>query len=124
YVVVPAAKPDVVVLATGSEVALAVEAAAKLAADGVTARVVSMPCLERWAEQPDDWRRTHVPVDGPPIVAVEAARGESFRRWIGARGLVVGIERFGASAPLGALAEHFGFTPDQLAARIRKHLSA
>lgn len=124
YVVVPAAKPDVVVLATGSEVALAVEAAAKLAADGVTARVVSMPCLERWAEQPDDWRRTIVPDDGTPIVAVEAARGESFRRWIGARGLVVGIERFGASAPLGALAEHFGFTPDQLAARIRKHLSA
>jgi transketolase len=117
----PAGTPDVVLLATGSEVSLAVDAAAKLAAEGIAARVVSLPCLERWAEQPEDWRRELVP-DDTPVVAVEAARGESFRRWIGPRGLVVGIDRFGASAPIGALAEHFGFTPDQLAARVRKHL--
>jgi len=121
-VVQPAGRPDVVLLATGSEVSLAVDAAAKLAADGIAARVVSMPSLELWAAQPEDWRRGLLPADDTPVVAVEAARGESFRRWVGPRGLVVGIDRFGASAPIGALAEYFGFTPDQLAERVRKHL--
>jgi transketolase len=121
-VVQPSRAPDVVLIATGSEVSLSVDAAAKLAADGITARVVSMPSLELWAQQPEEWRGALVPTDGTPIVAVEAARGESFRRWIGARGLVYGIDHFGASAPAGALAEHFGFTPDKLAARVRKHL--
>jgi transketolase len=120
----PAGKPDVVLLATGSEVALAVDAAAKLAAEGIAARVVSLPSLELWAEQPEEWRRGLLPAGDTPVVAVEAARGESLRRWVGPRGLVVGIDRFGASAPMGALAEHFGFTPDQLAERVRKHLRA
>ncbi len=121
-VVEPSSRPDVVLLATGSEVALAVDTAAKLSGDGIAARVVSLPSLERWAAQSEEQRRALVPADDTPVVAVEAARGDSFRRWIGARGLVVGIDRFGASAPIGALAEHFGFTPDQLAARIRQHL--
>ena len=122
YAVVPAERPDVVLLASGSEVALAVDTAAKLAADGITARVLSMPCLELWAEQPEEWRRSLLPGDDTPVVAVEAARGDSYWRWVGPRGLVVGLDRFGASAPFGALAEHFGFTPDQLAERVRKHL--
>ena len=122
YAVVPAAKPDVVLVASGSEVALAVDTAAKLAADGITARVLSMPSLELWAEQPEEWRRSLLPGDDTPVVAVEAARGDSYWRWVGPRGLVVGIDRFGASAPFGALAEYFGFTPDQLAERVRKHL--
>ena len=121
-VVDPSSRPDVVLLATGSEVALAVDTAAKLSGDGIAARVVSLPSLELWAAQSEEQRRALVPADDTPVVAVEAARGDSFRRWIGARGLVVGIDRFGASAPIGALAEHFGFTPDQLAARIRQHL--
>jgi transketolase len=121
-VVQPSGPPDVVLLATGSEVSLAVDAAGKLAADGVSARVVSLPSLELWAEQPAEWRQALVPADGTPVVAVEAARGESLWRWLGPRGLVVGIDRFGASAPIGALAEHFGFTPDQLAERVRSHL--
>jgi transketolase len=121
-VVEPAARPDVVLLATGSEVALAVDATAKLSGEGIGARVVSMPSLELWAAQPEEQRHALVPDDGTPVVAIEAACGESFRRWVGPRGLVLGIDRFGASAPIGALAEHFGFTPDQLAARIRQHL--
>jgi transketolase len=120
-VVEPARAADVVLLATGSEVSLAVEAAAKLAGEGVAARVVSVPSLELWAAQPDAYRRALVP-EAVPAVAVEAARGESFRRWLGARGLVYGIERFGASAPIGPLAEEFGFTPDRLAERVRAHL--
>jgi transketolase len=118
----PAGRPDVVLVATGSEVALACETAAKLAPDGVAARVVSMPSLERFAEQPEDWRRALVPAETVPVVAVEAARGESFWRWVGPRGLVYGIDRFGASAPAGALAEAYGFTPDALADRVRRHL--
>ena len=85
-------------------------------------RVVSVPCLGLFLEQPAEYRRSLVPEDDTPVVAVEAARGESFHRLLGRRGLVYGIDRFGASAPHTALAEAFGFTPDQLAARVREHL--
>jgi len=118
----PPGAPDVVLVATGSEVSLACEAAAKLAADRIAARVVSLVSLELWAEQPEAERRALVPVDAVPVVAVEAGRGDSFRHWIGARGLVYGIDRFGASAPAGALAQLFGFTPDALADAVRAHL--
>jgi transketolase len=118
----PSGPPDVVLLATGSEVGLACEAASKLAADRIATRVVSMPSLERFAEQPESYRRALVPDEHTPVVAIEAARGESFRRWVGSRGLVCGIDRFGASAPIGALAEYFGFTPDRIAERVRQHL--
>jgi len=121
-VVEPSRTPDVVLLATGSEVSLAVETAAKLAAEGIEVRVVSITSLERWAEQPDAYRHALVPGDQVPVVAVEAARGESFRRWIGSRGLVYGIDQFGESAPIGALAQAFGFTPDKLAETVRKHV--
>jgi transketolase len=117
-------RTDAVLVATGSEVALALAAAEKLAAQGVGARVVSMPSLERFAALPEAERHALLPADGTPIVAVEAARGESFWRWIGPKGLVYGIDRFGASAPMGALAEYFGFTPDQLAARVVAHVRA
>ena len=63
-----------------------------------------------------------LPDDGPPIVAIEAARGESLRRLVGGAGLVYGIDRFGASAPAADLAEHFGFTPDRLCSRVQEHL--
>ncbi|RIL04775.1 MAG: transketolase [Proteobacteria bacterium] len=115
-------RADAVLVATGSEVALALAAAEKLAAQGLGARVVSMPSLERFAAQPEAARRALLPDDGTPIIAVEAARGDSFWRWLGPKGLVYGIDRFGASAPMGALAEHFGFTPDQLAARVLAHV--
>jgi transketolase len=114
----PAGPPRVVLVATGSEVRLACDAAAKLAGENVPARVVSLPCLSLFLEQPEDWRRRLIPEDGTPLVAVEAARGESLRRLVGSRGLVHGIEGFGRSAPLADLAAHFGFTPDQLAARV------
>ncbi len=123
YVVRDEARPSVVLVASGSEVALALEAAAKLAADGLLARVVSMPSLDVFERQPAAFRHSVVPADGTPVVAVEAARGASYLPLVGARGLVYGIDRFGASAPLAALAEDYGFTPDRLAARIREHLA-
>lgn len=123
YVVRDAAgRADVVLVATGSEVSLACATADKLAGEGVAARVVSMPSLECYAAQTAEWRRSILPDDGTPVVAIEAARGESFWRWIGPRGLVYGIETFGASAPIGPLAEKFGFTPDAVASRVLAHL--
>jgi transketolase len=113
---------QVVLLATGSEVELACDAEEKLLAEGVAARVVSLPCLEVFLAQPEEYRRSLVPADGTPVVAVEAGVGESLRRLVGSRGLVYGIDRFGASAPAADLAEAFGFTPDKLAASILRHL--
>jgi transketolase len=117
----PERAPDVVLLASGSEVSTACDAATKLASEGVQARVVSVPSLERFEEQPEAYRRQVLPPD-VPAVAVEAGRGESFRALVGREGLVYGIRRFGASAPWKRLAEHFGYTPDRLAVAVRKHL--
>ena len=107
---------------TGSEVSLACDAAAALAGQGVGARVVSAPCLERFESQPRAYREGLLRAGDAPVVAVEAGRGQSLRGLAGDRGLVYGIDRFGASAPLGALAEEFGFTPDRLAEGVRRHL--
>jgi len=109
--------PDVVLMASGSEVALCCETASALEADGVAVRVVSAPCLELFASQPDDYREVLLP-SGTPVVAVEAGVGESYRRFVGDRGIVYGIDRFGASAPLGDLADFFGFTTEKLKARV------
>ncbi len=115
--------PDVVLLASGSEVSIACEAAAKLSSEGTRARVVSLASLELFAELPKAEREAIVPSDGTVVVAVEAGRGESLQRYVGPRGMVYGIQRFGASAPAADLAAKFGFTPDQLATQVREHLS-
>ncbi len=114
-------KPDVVVMATGSEVHVAVGAAAKLAADGIKSRVVSIPCLESFMAQSQEYRSHVLPV-GVPRVAFEAGRGESWGRLIGCDGLFIGIEHFGASAPDKVLAEQFGFTVPQVVEKIRTFL--
>jgi transketolase len=111
-----------VLLATGSEVSLAVAAAGLLAADGIHARVVSMPSVELFLKLPNAEQDAVLPDDGTPIVAIEAGRGETLRRFVGRRGLVIGMERFGASAPYQALAEHFGFTPASVAKRVKAHV--
>jgi transketolase len=118
----PEEPADVVLVATGSEVSLAVEAAARLRGDDIAARVVSLPCLELFLEQSADVRRSVIPDDGTPVVAVEAARGESLWRVVGANGLIYGIDRFGASAPFADLTRAYGFTAEQLAERVRDHV--
>ena len=115
-------KANVVLLATGSEVSLAVDAAVELAKDGIHARVVSMPCVDLFLEQPDADQDVILPDDGTPIVAIEAGTGESLRRFVGRRGLVIGMESFGASAPYTALAEHFGFTARAVAERVKAYV--
>ena len=114
----PKGTPDVVIMASGSELHVAVEAAEKLAAQGIKARVVSVPCLEQFMAQPPAYR-DEVLLNGVPRVAFEAGRGESWGRLIGCDGLFIGIDHFGASAPDKVLAEKFGFTAPQVAERIK-----
>jgi transketolase len=122
YAVRDSANPAVVLVASGSEVSLACDAAEKLHAENVDARVVSLPCLELFDAQPVEWRQELIPADRVPVVAIEAARGHSLRGLVGTRGFVYGIDRFGASAPYTDLAEYFGFTPDRVCARVLAHL--
>jgi transketolase len=114
-------RPDVVLLATGSEVPTACDAAAELAASGIAARVVSAPSLELFDAQGEAYRRELLP-GGVPVMAVEAARGASFLRYSAEPVLVYGIQRFGQSAPYAHLAERYGFTGEKLAARVLRHL--
>ncbi len=117
----PEGTPDVVIMASGSEVHVAAEATATLAAQGIKARLVSVPCLETFCAQPAEYRSQVLPA-GIPRVAFEAGRGESWGRLIGCDGLFIGMEHFGASAPDKVLAEQFGFTAPQVAEKIAAFL--
>ncbi len=117
----PAAAPQVVIMASGSEVHVAMEAAASLASQGIAARIVSVPCLERFLAQSAEYRNEVLPAD-VPRVSFEAGRGMPWGSLIGCDGLFIGIEHFGASAPDKVLAEQFGFTAQQVAERIATFL--
>jgi transketolase len=112
-------EPDLILMASGSEVHLCNAAADLLEADGVATRVVSVPCLDRFAEQDASYRDSVLPPDCRARLAVEAASPLSWDRWVGDAGDVLGMEGFGASAPQKALYDHFGFTPRNIAARAR-----
>ncbi len=109
------------VIATGSEVPLAQAALETLARQGRIGRLVSVPCLECFLAQPAAWREAVLP-PGLPVAAIEAARGLEWWQLTGREGLVIGIDRFGASAPERALAEEYGFTPAQVADRLARWL--
>jgi transketolase len=100
-------------MSSGSEVALALSAAEKLAERGVEARVVSMASHELFAHQPASYRESVLP-PGVPRVAIEAAHPMSWYRWVGDNGVVLGIDRFGASAPYETIYEELGITVDKL----------
>jgi transketolase len=109
-----AGEPDIILIATGSEVALAAGAAAKLAADGITARVVSMPCTDLFEAQSDEYRQQVLPSGVSRRLAIEAGVGDGWWRYVGHGGRIIGLDRFGASAPAGKLFEHFGFSVDNV----------
>jgi transketolase len=110
--------PEAILLATGSEVALAVAAARELEAQGLATRVVSMPSWELFAAQDRAYRDQVLPPAVPLRLAIEAASTFGWERWVGDRGAVLGLDRFGESAPAAALAEHFGFTVDNVVRRV------
>ena len=107
--------PAVVLMSSGSEVALVLEAQKRLAADGVRARAVSMPSMELFAAQPADYRASVLP-PGSKRIAIEAAHPMSWYRWVGDDGVVIGLERFGASAPYAKVYEELGLTVEKLVA--------
>jgi transketolase len=107
--------PECVLIATGSEVALAVDAAKQLAGQGRRVRVVSMPCTSLFDAQDAAYRASVLPA-GVPKVAIEAGVRDGWYRYVGADGAVVGMDTFGASAPAKKLFEHFGFTAANVAA--------
>ncbi len=109
-----AAVPDLVFVATGSEVALAVAAAEALAAEGIRARVVSLPCWELFEAQSATYRESVLPAAARRRVTVEAGVTIGWDRWAGDEGAIVGIDRFGASAPGPEVLRRFGFTPERL----------
>ena len=117
YVVQDAPGATLTVIATGSELATAQAALELLAKQGIAARLVSIPCLACFEAQPASYRDTVVP-RSHRVAVVEAARGLEWWRYAGRDGLVVGIDRFGASAPEKALAEEYGLTPAKVAEKI------
>ncbi|MBY8866561.1 transketolase [Streptomyces sennicomposti] len=120
----PTGAPDVVIIATGSEVQLAVAARERLEAEGIGARVVSMPSVEWFEEQPREYRERVLPPSVRARVAVEAGIGLTWYRYVGDAGRIVSLEHFGASAAAGTLFAEYGFTPENVAAAARASLAA
>jgi transketolase len=124
YVLADAAggKPEVILIATGSELSLAVQAHEALVAEGIRSRVVSMPSWAIFDEQPQEYRDAVLPPAVTARVAVEQASTLGWERYVGTSGRIIGMHTFGASAPLKALQQKFGFRPDQVVAAAREQL--
>ena len=123
YVLRDAANPQAVLIATGSEVELALKAQDALAADGIAVRVVSMPCTNAFDKQDKAYIASVLPA-GVPRVAIEAGVTDGWRKYVGLEGDVVGIDHFGESAPAGVLFKEFGFTVDNVVAKTKGVLRA
>jgi transketolase len=108
-------QPDVILIGTGSEVALCVAAGDLLAKDNIKARVVSMPCRELFEEQSESYKHSVLPPEVTARVTVEEASPLGWDRYAGPEGVVLGMSTFGLSAPLKVVSEHFGFTPEKVA---------
>jgi transketolase len=109
-----AGDPEVILIATGSEVSLALDAHQRLVRDGIRSRVVSMPSWELFEAQPKTYRDQVLPPGVRARVSVEAAASFGWDRWTGAEGTIIGIDRFGASAPGGTVLKELGFTADHV----------
>ncbi|MFN3361723.1 MAG: transketolase [Pseudanabaenaceae cyanobacterium] len=124
YIVEDAANPDLILIATGSELGLAVQAAAKLREEGKAVRVVSLPCWEIFEEQPAAYKESVLPSSCRKRVAIEAGATFGWHKYTGFEGAIVGIDTFGASAPGPVCYEKFGFTVDNVLATCHRVLGA
>jgi len=106
-------RPDIILVATGSEVHLAIEARDRLATEGIQARVVSMPSTGLFSEQPDPYRDAVLP-PGVPLLVIEAGVSLGWRSYVGPRVAVIGVDDYGASAPGPVVMEHYGFTVENV----------
>jgi transketolase len=119
-----AGTPDIILIGTGSELSLCAQAGEKLAAEGVKARVVSMPSWELFDQQPKDYREQVLPANVRKRLAVEAGATLGWGRYVGLDGAVIGRDGFGASAPVKHLMEHFGFTAENVYAAAKALLAS
>jgi transketolase len=124
YVLADAAdhKPQVILMATGSEVSVILNAFEKLTAEGIKTRVVSLPSWEIFEEQSEEYRHEVLLPDISARIAVEAASEFGWRRYLGERGIMIGMTTFGASAPVEENMKHFGFTPENVIAKAKSLL--
>jgi len=118
YILSDVADPQAVIVATGSELELAVKAQAELATLGIPARVVSMPCTNLFDRQSDAYQEMVIPFNTPSI-AIEAAHPDFWRKYVGRHGVVIGMPTFGESAPAPKLYAHFGITVERIVANVR-----
>ena len=121
YAVKAVVNPKVSIIATGSEVSVALKAAEKLEADGISTQVVSAPCLEWFAEQDAAYRENLLPKSALKV-SIEAGIAQGWREYVGDNGVIISLDHFGASASAGKLFEEFGFGPDAVVAKIKKAL--
>jgi transketolase len=110
----PGGKPEVILIASGSELSLAVKAHEQLLAEGIRSRVVSMPSWDIFEHQPQEYRDSVLPPDVTARVAIEQASTFGWERYVGWTGRVIGMKTFGASAPLKELQKKFGFEPERV----------
>jgi transketolase len=115
--------PEVILIATGSEVSLALEAHARLTAEGIRSRVVSMPCWELFERQPESYRDTVLPPTVRARVSIEAAAPFGWERYVGLEGVTIGVTEFGASAPGPVVMREFGFTPERVVQAAKRILN-
>jgi transketolase len=118
----PDGEPEVILIATGSEVAMTVEAYERLTADGIRARVVSMPSMQLFDQQPQSYRDEVLPPAVTARVSVEKGSTFGWHRWVGTTGAIIGMSTFGASAPMKVLQAKFGFTPENIVSAARAQL--
>ncbi|MHC4185279.1 MAG: transketolase [Planctomycetota bacterium] len=123
YVLLDADRPDVLLLASGSEVSLALQAAEKLAAEGITAQVVSMPCWELFEKQSQEYKESVLPPTVKARVGIEAGVEQGWSKWVGDGGIFIGMSSFGASAPAKVCFEKFGITVDNILQAANKVLT-
>ena len=122
YVLKDVANPQAILIATGSEIGLAMNAAAELEAKGTAVRVVSMPCAEEFVKQDSAYIESVLPSSIAARVAVEAAHKDYWYKFVGLNGAVVGMDTFGESAPINDLMKHFGFTTEKVVAAVESTL--
>ena len=118
----PSANPEIILIATGSEVILAIEAHEKLLAEGIRSRVVSMPSWDIFEHQSKEYRDSVLPPQVKARVAIEQASTLGWERYVGSEGCIIGMNTFGASAPLKELQKQFGFEPEQVVAAAKEQL--
>ena len=119
----PNGKPDIILIGSGSEVDLVLGAYERLKADGKKPRAVSMPCMEYFAKQPAEYRDAVLPPAVPLRMAVEAAAPQPWYRWVGDKGVILGLERFGASAPYQRIYKELGLTVENIVAEAMRMLT-